>query len=160
MQLSLSVRIVEAPCKTRLHMPLEQILDVAVSSGYPAICMRASAVGVQSSAAELAAARRQIESAGLAVSMVTADFDVPLNNDQGPNSLRDIGPSLDVAAELGSDLVDTASDLDSSSVQVSYNRRVRDSLILKSTLGIERENLSNGRNRDGIFFRLGLDYLF
>lgn len=105
MQLSLSVRIVEAPCKTRLHMPLEQILDVAVSSGYPAICMRASAVGVQSSAAELAAARRQIESAGLAVSMVTADFDVPLNNDQGPNSLRDIGPSLDVAAELGSDLV-------------------------------------------------------
>jgi len=62
--------------------------------------------------------------------------------------------------DLGSDLVDTASDLDSSSVQVSYNRRVRDSLILKSTLGIERENLSNGRNRDGIFFRLGLDYLF
>ena len=62
--------------------------------------------------------------------------------------------------DLGSDLVDTASDLDSSSVQVSYNRRVRDSLILKSTLGIERENLPNGRNRDGIFFRLGLDYLF
>ena len=37
--------------------------------------------------------------------MVTADFDVPLNNDDGPNSLRDIGPSLDVAEALGCDLI-------------------------------------------------------
>ena len=62
--------------------------------------------------------------------------------------------------DLGSDLVDTASDLDSSSVQVTYNRRIRDSLVLKATVGIGRENLPSGANRDGIFFRLGLDYFF
>lgn len=105
MQLSLSVRIVEAACKTRLHMPLEQVLDVAASSGYQAICMRASAVGVQSSESELDLARRQIDAAGLVVSMVTADFDVPLNNANGPNSLREMGPSLDVAEALGCDLI-------------------------------------------------------
>ena len=37
--------------------------------------------------------------------MVTTDSDVPLNNDDGPNSLRDIGPSLDVAEALGCDLI-------------------------------------------------------
>jgi sugar phosphate isomerase/epimerase len=49
--------------------------------------------------------KQQIDAAGLVVSMVTADFDVPLNNDSGPDSLRNIGPSLDVASILGSDLV-------------------------------------------------------
>jgi YaiO family outer membrane protein len=62
--------------------------------------------------------------------------------------------------DLGSDLFDTSSDLDSSSVQLTYRRRIRDSLVLKTTVGIGRENLSSGLNRDGIFFRLGLDYLF
>ena len=61
---------------------------------------------------------------------------------------------------MGSDLVDTASDLDSSSVQLAYHRRIRDSLVLKANVGIERERLSNGRDRDGIFFGLGLGYLF
>jgi sugar phosphate isomerase/epimerase len=37
--------------------------------------------------------------------MVTADVDVPLNNDRGPESLRNIGPSLNVAAALGCDLI-------------------------------------------------------
>jgi len=46
-----------------------------------------------------------VERAGLTVSMVTADSDVPINNDDGPNSLRDIDPSLDVAAALGCDLI-------------------------------------------------------
>jgi hypothetical protein len=42
---------------------------------------------------------------GLFISMATADFNVPLNNDQGPNSLRNIGPSLDVAETVGCDLI-------------------------------------------------------
>ena len=42
MQLSLSVRIAEAPCKTRLHLPFEEILEVAAKNGYGAICMRAT----------------------------------------------------------------------------------------------------------------------
>ena len=105
MQLSLSVRIAEAPSKTRLHLPFEEILEVAAANGYGAICMRASAGGVQTSPHQLEQMKQQIDAAGLVVSMVTADFDVPLNNDSGPDSLRDIGPSLDVASILGSDLV-------------------------------------------------------
>jgi sugar phosphate isomerase/epimerase len=46
-----------------------------------------------------------VEGAGLRVSMVTADCDVPLNNDRGPDALRDIGPSLNVAEDLGCDLI-------------------------------------------------------
>jgi len=105
MQLSLSVRIVEAPCKTRLQLPFEGILEVAATNGYGAICMRASAGGVQTPPDQLEQMKRQIDAAGLVVSMVTADFDVPLNNAEGPASLREIGPSLDVAALLDCDLV-------------------------------------------------------
>ncbi|MFN0198484.1 MAG: sugar phosphate isomerase/epimerase family protein [Planctomycetaceae bacterium] len=105
MKLSLSVRIAEAPCKTKLNVPLGEIVQLAKELGYQAICMRASAGGVQTPRAELENMRRQIESAGLTVSMVTADFDVPLNNDDGPNSLRNISPSLDVAEALGCDLI-------------------------------------------------------
>ena len=67
--------------------------------------MRASVAGVQTSQEELARVREQVEQAGLVVSMVTADSDVPLNNENGPNSLRDITPSLDVASALGCDLI-------------------------------------------------------
>lgn len=49
--------------------------------------------------------RRQVEDAGLTVSMVTADFHVPLNNERGPYSLQDIVPSLDLAEALGCDLI-------------------------------------------------------
>ncbi|MEX2286899.1 MAG: TIM barrel protein [Planctomycetaceae bacterium] len=105
MKLSLSVRIAEAACKTRLNVPFAELVQLAKDVGYRAICMRASAGGVQTPPAELEAMRRQVEDAGLVVSMVTADFDVPLNNDNGPNSLRNIGPSLDVAEALGCDLI-------------------------------------------------------
>lgn len=105
MKLSLSVRIAEAACKTKLNVPLAELLDLATELGYRAICMRASAGGVDTPRDELENMRRQIEDAGLYVSMVTADSDVPINNDDGPNSLRDIGPSLDVAEALGADLI-------------------------------------------------------
>lgn len=110
MKLSLSVRIAEAPCKTKLNVSLAELLQLAVANGYRAICMRASAGGIQTPPDELLRMREQIEAAGqgiskLGVSMVTADSDVPLNNDDGPNSLRDIGPSLDVARALGCDLI-------------------------------------------------------
>ena len=49
--------------------------------------------------------RETAESNDLHVAMVTADSDVPLNNADGPTSLRDIGPSLDVAEALGCDLI-------------------------------------------------------
>ena len=105
MKLSLSVRVAEAACKTKLNVPLTEIIRLAVENGYQAVCMRASAGGVQTPHDELRRMRGQMEAAGLIVSMVTADFDVPLNNPQGPNSLADIAPSLDVAELLGCALI-------------------------------------------------------
>ena len=105
MQLSLSVRIVEAACKTKLNLPFAELVSIAAETGYDAVCMRASAGGVQMPLDELRRMRETVEAHGLHVSMVTADSDVPLNNSDGPNSLRDIGPSLDVARALGCDLI-------------------------------------------------------
>jgi len=60
-------------------------------------------------------------------------------------------------SDLGADIVDNQSDLDSSSVQLSYHRRVLDSLVLKGSIGIGREKLPRRGNRDSIFFRVGFD---
>ena len=105
MKLSLSVRIAEAACKTKLNVPFGELVQLAAEVGYHTLCMRASAGGVQTPRDELNAMREDVERGGLTVSMVTADFDVPLNNADGPNSLRNIGPSLDVADALGCDLI-------------------------------------------------------
>jgi len=105
MKLCLSVRIAEAPCKTRLTVPFRDLVQLAFEQGYRAICMRASAGGVQTPIDQLVALRAEVERAGLIVSMVTADSDVPLNNEHGPDSLRNIVPTLDVAEALGCDLV-------------------------------------------------------
>ena len=105
MKLSLSVRIVEAPCKTKLNLPFEQIVEIARDTGYSAICLRASAAGVGVPQSQLEAMRKAVDDAGLKVSMVTADSDVPLNNENGPNSLRHIVPSLDIAEAMGADLI-------------------------------------------------------
>ena len=105
MPLSLSVRIAEAPCKTKLHLPFDDLVALAAESGYSAICMRASAGGVQTSHDELRQMKDVVDQHGLVVSMVTADFNIPLNNEHGPDSLREIAPSLDVAGILGCDLI-------------------------------------------------------
>lgn len=105
MHLSLSVRIAESPCKTMLNVSLDDLVQLAAELGYKAICMRASAGGIGTPRAALERMRGAVEAAGLRVSMVTADSDVPLNNDHGPNSLRNIEPSLDVAEALGCDLI-------------------------------------------------------
>ena len=105
MPLSLSVRIAEAPCKTKLHLPFDELVALAAESGYSAICMRASAGGVQTPHDELRRMKDVVDQNSLVVSMVTADFNVPLNNENGPDSLRGIGPSLDVAGILGCDLI-------------------------------------------------------
>ncbi len=105
MKLSLSVRIAESDCKTRLSVPVQELLRLAAAEGYSAVCMRASAGGIHSPVAQLQETAAAIRSFGLTVSMVTADFDVPLNNDQGPDSLRNIDPSLDVAEIFGASLV-------------------------------------------------------
>ena len=71
MKLSLSVRIVEAPCKTKLFVPFEELVSIAKDTGYQAVCLRASAGGVDTPKARLAEMRRCVEDAGLFISMVT-----------------------------------------------------------------------------------------
>ncbi len=105
MKLSLSVRIAEAPCKTRLNVPFADVVQLAAEFGYGAICLRASAGGIGTSREELIRMRGEVARAGLVISMVTADSDVPLNNEHGPDSLQNIGPSLDVAEAVGCDLI-------------------------------------------------------
>lgn len=105
MKLSLSVRIAETATKDRLTLPFAELLQLARRYRYHALCMRPSVAGVQSTWAQLGEARSLIATARLPVAMVTADLSVPMNNEHGPDSLRDIGPSLNVAEALGSTLI-------------------------------------------------------
>jgi len=102
MQLSLSVRIAEEfHSKEEASMPLGDLARLAKCCGYGALCMRASQVGVQSSPEAVEAVADCLAEAGLAVSMVTGDFDTVYNNDNGPRALKNITPYLDLAKRLG-----------------------------------------------------------
>ncbi len=105
MQLSLSVRVAENATKDRMTIGFEPFVQLARRTGYSAICMRASAGGVQTPPEKLRQMRGVLDAAGLSVSMVTTDFDVPRNNEHGPDNLRNIGPHLDVAEALGATLI-------------------------------------------------------
>jgi sugar phosphate isomerase/epimerase len=102
MQLSLSVRIAEGfRSKEHPQMGLAEVAGLATSAGFDAICMRASQVGVQSSEQDVRSGVRILKDRNLPVSMVTGDFDIVYNNDNGPNCLRNIGPYLQLATALG-----------------------------------------------------------
>jgi sugar phosphate isomerase/epimerase len=105
-RLSLSVRVAESFSNKRVGaIPLQELAPLARNAGYEALCMRASVCGVQHDRDEVATVRAHATAHDLAISMVTADFDVPENKEAGPRSLRDITPSLDLAEALGSDLI-------------------------------------------------------
>ena len=106
MKLSLSARVAESfSSKERADLTLDQIIGLAQENGYGAVCMRASQVGIHSPQERVREAARSIAQADLAVSMVTGDFAVPRNDEQGPGGLRNITPFLDLAEALGSDLI-------------------------------------------------------
>ena len=71
MKLSLSVRIAEAACKTKLNVPFRDLVQLAAELGYHAVCMRASAGGIGTSTDELEAMRGEVERAGLVPSQDT-----------------------------------------------------------------------------------------
>lgn len=109
MKLSLSVRIGEKySAKREAAVSLPALADIASANGYHAICMRASQIGIQTPKTEVAEAARLLRDKGLAVSMVTGDFPIPENTDDGPLALRNIKPYLDLAEALGCDLVRVA----------------------------------------------------
>ena len=109
MKLSLSARIAEKFSNKRAaSLPFDALADIAQDNGYHAICMRASQLGIQTPTTEVAARARLIKARGLAVSMVTGDFAIPENSDEGPAALRNITPHLDLAAALDCDIVRVA----------------------------------------------------
>lgn len=104
MKLSLSARVAESPGqKETALVGLPDLARMARNAGYHALCMRASQVGIQHGPSEQKAARHAVDD--LAISMVTGDFDIPVNNDRAQMALRDITPHLDLAENLGSDLI-------------------------------------------------------
>jgi sugar phosphate isomerase/epimerase len=106
MKLSLSVRVAETfSSKEHSTMSIDQLIELAQRFGYGALSMRASQAGIHSPPEEVRQMSDKIRAAGLSVSMITGDFAVPNNNDQGPEGLRQIGPYLDLAEAFGADLI-------------------------------------------------------
>jgi len=106
MRLSMSVRVAESfSDKKHSSMPLDELIALAQSSGYEALCMRASTAGVQTPPETVAEYAARIRQAGLDVSMVTGDFAIPQNGDDGPDALRNVTPYLDLAEAFGSSLI-------------------------------------------------------
>lgn len=106
MKTSLSVRIAESfSNKEESTMSFEEIVNLATSVGFEAICMRASQAGIDTPRAQLDERRTVLSTAGLPVSMVTGDFAVPRNDEHGPEGLRNITPYLDLAAFFDADLI-------------------------------------------------------
>ncbi len=106
MKMSLSVRVAEAfHNKEETTRTITEIIQIARATGFTALCMRASQAGIQSPVERVREVKDAIQSAGLVVSMITGDFAVPSNNDQGPGCLRRIGPYLDLAESFGANLI-------------------------------------------------------
>lgn len=86
-------------------MALADLAPLARAAGFEGLSMRASQLSVDTSAAEVAAARRLLEAAGLSVSMVMGNVALASNSPDAPQVLRNIGPHLDLAERLGTRLV-------------------------------------------------------
>jgi sugar phosphate isomerase/epimerase len=109
MTLSLSVRIAEGFLSKEIpSVSLADLAALAKASGYSALCMRASQVGVHSSPAAIQNAATTIRQYGLGVTMLTGYFDVVYNNAAGPNCLRQIKPYLELALALNAPLIRVA----------------------------------------------------
>ena len=107
--LSLSVRIAEEfLSKEHSRLSLEELADLAVEAGYDALCMRASQIGIQTPPELRAQRAKIIRDHDLCVTMVTGDFPVVYNNDQGPDCLRNIGPYVELAQALRAPLIRVA----------------------------------------------------
>lgn len=106
MRLSLSVRIAEAPgSKEKTLMSLTEIAQLAKRIGYHALCMRASQAGIGMPPQTIKTRREMLDNLELAVSMVTGDLNIPMNNEKGPLALRNIEPYLDLAERFGASLI-------------------------------------------------------
>lgn len=124
MRLSLSVRVAEPFfSKETSTKTIDELIALAKSNEYEAICMRGSQAGLQSSAERVREISGKLRAAGLPVSMVTGDFAIPSNNDEAPQCLRKITPYLDLAEAFGADLIRIAMKKDE---DISWAQRAAD----------------------------------
>ena len=106
MKLALSVRIAEPPKRKDVAaVPIETLAPLAKRAGFSGVSMRASVVGVGSPPARVREVRSLLDRLGLAVSMVTGDLALAINDAAATDAVRDITPYLDLAHALGCDLV-------------------------------------------------------
>ena len=106
MKLSLSARVAESFSNKRVaSINMDELIALGKEVGYDALCMRASQVGVHSEPEVIAEYSQKIKDSGLVVSMVTGDFYVPQNDENGPDGLRNITPYLDLADSFGAKLI-------------------------------------------------------
>jgi len=106
MRLSLSVRVAEAPgSKEETLMSFDEIAHMAKQIGYHGLCMRASQAGIYTDPETIKTMRKTLDDLGLKVSMITGDFPIPMNNEEGPLALRNIEPYLDLAEQFGASLI-------------------------------------------------------
>ncbi len=89
MKLAISSRIVEKfRDKRQANMGLEELAELSASEGYAALCMRASQLGTQTPIEQVREQYQLLTQRGLQVSMVTGDFPIPENTDEGPQKTR------------------------------------------------------------------------
>ncbi len=106
LQLSLSVRVAESFTNKRVStLPFSQLAEAARKASYDALCMRASVISIESDPEKRLEVLKEIQRQELQVSMVTGDFAVPENSENGPACLRNISPYLDLCQELSCDLI-------------------------------------------------------
>ena len=93
MKLSLSVRVAESfSNKREVRIPLNELASIAREAGYDALCLRASMLGIHDSQEKIAHVRETLTQNQLDVSMVTGDFSIPENGQEGAGCLRNITP--------------------------------------------------------------------
>ncbi|MGB0579150.1 MAG: sugar phosphate isomerase/epimerase family protein [Limisphaerales bacterium] len=106
MKLSVSARIAEGfLSKKEAIMTLPELADLAVAAGFEGLCMRASQIGIHTPREAVEMATETVRSRNLQVTMISGDFNIVYNNDDGPNCLRNITAYLDLAEALGAPLI-------------------------------------------------------
>ena len=106
MKLSLSTRIAKsADRKDIAAIPFEDLAPLAAFWGFKGVSMRASAISINSSHTRRTEIRDVLVHNNLAVSMVMGDVSLATNSPAATQAVRDIEPYLNLAADLGANLI-------------------------------------------------------
>ena len=141
---SLSVRIAESPRdKTRLATAPRTLFGFASKLGFDGVCLRASAISVESTATDVAALSSMLTEFRLTASMVTGDIPLAANNANATAAIRNIGPYVDLAEALGARFVRVSFTQKMTSPTTRRRPRSRAGVVLlQQTLGSLAETVA------------------